>query len=378
MKRVFFILILLIGLVFPGRSFAAEILNNSEIFIGVEKEYSENLYIGAVRTIVEGDILEDLVIIGGEVKVTGKVYGDVLLLGGKIDFSGSTVGDLRIVGGEVSVAGVVEGDVLVIGGEVKILPSAVVNKEIFAVGGNVIIENNTSAELRVLAGKVFIDGEFSGVSDITTQNLQISPVSKISGMFSYYAPHRINENNGVIVSGQLKFNEINTIRDSGLIKKVLLSFISFWFLLRFITTLILSFILVYMFKVFSQEVSNLAQTSFWKSFLAGLLVIFVSPILVLISFVSLVAMPIGFLFLIAMIFISIISPAISGIFIGNYLKKHFKKDNEIEIDFQGSTIGVFVLTILQFVPYVGGWALLVFAIVSIGAVSRHIRAVIVK
>ncbi len=381
MKRLIPIFSIFVGFlwaILPNLSFAAEILNRSEVFIGVEKEYSENLYIGAVKSIVEGNLSEDLVIFGGEVKVTGNITGDVFLLGGKIDFSGKTFGDLRIVGGNVSISGEVVGDVLVLGGEVNILPGAVINKEIFAVGGSIIIENNSSAEIKMIGGKVFINGELSGASEITTQNLQISSNAKISGTFSYYAPNKINESVATAISGQMKFNEIDAIRDSGFIKKILLSFISFWYLLRFITTLILAFILVYVFKVFSQEVVDLARNSFWKSFLTGFLVIFFAPLLIVVSFISLVALPIGFLFMIAMTFITVISPAVSGIFVGNLLKKKFGDNQDVGVDFQGATFGVVALTGLQFVPVVGNWLIVLFTITSLGAICRYIRFKIIR
>ncbi|HRY31038.1 MAG TPA: hypothetical protein P5328_01465 [Candidatus Paceibacterota bacterium] len=378
MKRFFLLIFLLIPLVAPRLSFSAEILNNSEVLIGIEREYSENLYIGAVKTLVEGDILEDLVVAGGEVKITGNISGDTFLLGGRIDFSGQVSGDLRIIGGDVLISGQIAGDVLVLGGEVKILSTAVIEKEILVIGGKVALENNTPAELKVIAGKVSINGELSGATEVTTQNLHFGKDSKIFGQFSYYAPQRFSQEEGATFLSETMFNEINTIRESSFLKRVLLKFVSFWYLLRFLTNLILAFLLIYMFKVFSQEVADLMERSFWKSIGVGLLALFLSPIIVIVALISLVALPIGFLFGLFMIFVMIIAPVLSGIFIGNFLKRRFKKDNALAVDFKGSAVGVIILTGLQFVPWIGGWVILLLFIASVGAILRQIRISVIE
>lgn len=377
MKRLYILFLFIFTLFVPALTSAAEILNQAEVLIDSQKVYSENLYIGAGRTVVEGQVLADLVIIGGEVTVNADVSGDIFLFGGQVDFRGTVAGDLRVIGGNIKVSGSVGGDLLVIGGEVIVEEGAIINQEIFAVGGKIRVNNDFANEIKVIAAEVDLNANLSGSTEITTQNLEIGSDANITGQFSYYTPQRINEESSKRISGVIRFNEIETIQDTSFVKKIIVSFISFWFLLRFITTLIIAFVLVYMFKVFSQEVANLAERSFWKSLLAGIIVLFVAPIAIIISFVSLVALPIGFLFAIALAFILIISPAMSGIFVGNWLRNYVNKTNK-DVDFHSAAMGVVLLTLLQFVPAIGGLLLVILAIVSLGAISRYIRILIIK
>ncbi|HMO78911.1 MAG TPA: hypothetical protein PJ997_02410 [Candidatus Paceibacterota bacterium] len=377
---VFFAINILLLCVFllPKAVYSAEILKDLEINLSKEKVYEKNLYVGAGKSFIESIMKEDLVVFSGESVIVGDVLGDLFLMGGKIDFSGNVLGDLRIFGGDVKISGKVGGDVLIVGGSVEILETAEVKREIFVIGGKTIIKNNVSDKLKIISGRVNLNGKISSLAEITTQNLRIGNGADISGDLFYYAPQKFIKDSDANISGKISFNEINSIREMGIVKKAILSFMSFWFLLRFITTLILAFILIYIFKPFSQNVIDLISNSFWKNVLASILILFIGPFIISLLIMSLVGLPIGFLILMTLIFIFIISPAISGIFLGYWLKKYFNKNTTKEVDFQGASIGVIILTLLQFLPVAGGIIRFILFMVSIGAISRQIRLAILK
>jgi hypothetical protein len=79
--------------------------------------------------------------------------------------------------------------------------------------------------------------------------------------------------------------------------------------------------------------------------------------------------------MIGFLFILIISGAISGIVLGALIKKVFKKGKDgdgFEISFQTATLGVILLAIVQFVPYIGELSRFVFYVVSVGAVAHSV------
>ena len=378
MKQTLIFILTAVILLIPGSLFAAEILSDTEITVSDDQTYEENLYVGAGKTVIDGNTTEDLVVLGGEITANGSVEGDVFLVGGFVNFKGEVMGDLRVLGGKVIIEGLVHGDVVIVGGEVVIGENARIENEIVTVGGTVTINGPLKTELKVVAGTTKLNGSLSGTTEIMTQGLVIGDTADIEGNFSYYAPQSFIKEEGAVVSGTISFNEINSIRDTSFIKKIIVSFLSFWFLLRFITTLILAFILIYVFRVFSQGVTDLSMKSFWKSLLAGILIIIFAPLIILILFVSLVALPIGFLLIIALMFIAIIIPAIAGILIGTWSKQYLSKNSNSEIDLKGATIGVIILTILQFVPYIGNFIRAIIYIVILGAIIRQIRVAIIK
>lgn len=377
MKNLLLLLLFLVALT-PIEADSAEIITDADVNLGVESTYYENLYVGAGRSDISSVVNSDLTVVSGESIVSGKVTGDVFVAGGNVDFVGEADGDLRIIGGTVNVSGTIAGDLLVIGGEVNVSETATLLSDILLVGGKINFEGDSPHRLKVVAGKVYINGSLAGQSEVTTQSLDVGSDSIIDGNFSYYSPRKISETSGAEILGTVNYNQINTLQNTGIVKKTIVNLLNFWLLLKFITTLIIGFILVYVFRVFSVQVNNIVVTSFWKSLLAGLLTIIVLPIIVALFFISLVAMPVGFLLLITFISSIIIAPAVVGIFLGSWARKVFGKKEEYLVDFHSVTIGIILFTLLQFVPVIGGFLRFVLILVALGAMIRYIRKIIIR
>jgi cytoskeletal protein CcmA (bactofilin family) len=362
----------------PVSTRAAEIITETSVLLDQNNVYYENLYIGAGSTNISSEVNSDLTIVGGEVKVSSKVTGDIFVAGGNVDFSGQVEGDLRIIGGEVNITGDIIGDVLIVGGNVFVSDEATLLNDVLLIGGEINFESDSSKRLKVVSGKVLINGNVDGESEITTQSLQIGPDAKINGIFSYYSPQKFSENSGAEILGTINYNKINTIQDTGIIKQAVVNFLNFWLLLRFITTLIIAFILVYVFRIFSVGVNGIVTKSFFKSLFAGFLSVILLPIATLIFIISLVGMPIGFLLLTVFISAMIITPAVSGIFLGGWLRKILGKSDEYLVDFHSATVGVILFTILQFIPVIGEFLRFMLAMVALGAMVRYSYRVIIK
>lgn len=368
-----------------GQIFAAEIITNSEVYLDVNNTYSENLYIGSGRAEIGSQIDADLTVLGGENFVKSIVGSDIFIGGGTTEFSGEVLGDLRIISGEVIVSGTVHGDLLIIGGDVQITDQAKILGDVLIIGADVKLFGDIIVKTKIVSASTFIDGYVSGVTEITTQNLTIGPRAVIDGEFFYFSPKKLDEKENSEIIGNVTFNKTNSIQDTSIIKKALVSFLSFWFLLRFITTLLIAFILVYIFKVFATETTKFALKSFWKSLFAGILTIVLLPISIVILFVSLVGMPIALIGILGLFLFLIISPAIAGIYFGawirefiNHIRYEKKSEWEYQTDFHTATFGVIVMTILQFIPVVGGLIRSIISIVALGAVVRFIYKAIIK
>ena len=62
----------------------------------------------------------------------------------------------------------------------------------------------------------------------------------------------------------------------------------------------------------------------------------------------------------------------AGIILGTLIHRLIKKADHTEINFQNTTIGVIILTVLQFVPVLGEITRLVFLVVAIGAIVNYL------
>jgi cytoskeletal protein CcmA (bactofilin family) len=377
LSKKFSIITVILLAVFPVISHSAEVNFATDVSFRTEN-VTENYYVAGGNIDLEANFEKDLFVLGGTININGAVAGDVIVLGGQVNVNNEIAGDLRVVGGNVNISGKVSGDLVIVGGEVFLNDSATIEGESIIIAVSVFQNATISGESNILAGSVVLNDDISGQTQITTQSITFDSSARIIGDLNYYAPKKATENPGSEVSGNINFNEIKTIGEMGIVKSTVLNLLSFWLILRFVTTLILAFILIQVFKVFTQGTADIAMNSFVKSFFFGVLSLILVPAIVVVLFISLIGLPIGFLLMIFYIFVLILSGAISGIVVGNLVHELFGKSDR-KVSFQKATVGIILLTTLQFVDILGEATILIFGFVSIGATLRFIyRSVIHK
>ena len=72
------------------------------------------------------------------------------------------------------------------------------------------------------------------------------------------------------------------------------------------------------------------------------------------------------------IFALIITTSVASIAVGALIKRAFSKEDVLEVSFSTASIGVVILTLLQFVPFVGEVTRFVFFMAAFGAIWKYI------
>ncbi len=359
--------------IFPQTIQAKEVIFGTDLNFR-DETLDTNYYISGGNIRINSNFNQDLIIAGTQINLEGVVEKDTTILGGEVFVNNYTKGDLRVIGGLINFNGTVEGDLIIIGGTVKLLKDANILGETLIIGGRIRQDATLLNKTGIIATSVTMNNEVKGNSEITTQNMIFDSGAKILGNLYYYAPIKAQEKPGAELSGNIYFNQISTLRETGVIKRLVINVISFWIILKFITTLILAFILVQMFKVFAQGVSNFGTRSFIKSFAVGLLSLIAVPMIFGILAISLIGLPIGLLMILIYIIIWSLSAAVSGILLGNIISHILDKNPEMKVTFSNSVLGIIMLTIVQFLPFIGDLTLITFTFISIGAMIRYISS----
>lgn len=352
----------------PNISSAATIRTDKTAKIDQGENIDGNIYLVGTQPKSLGNVSGDLVIVGNNVEIKGNTTGDILPIGSEVYIEGNTKGDVRVLGGDVRIKGIVEGDLIVIAGNVILEKESQIKGDTVLIAGKVDINNSIEKHLRVVSGSVNILGEIKNTANITSEKINILSGSKILGSLIYFSPRQAIVADDANVSGTINFNEIESIQENGLIQHAVVSFLNFWMLFRFVTTLLLTFILVYVFKIFSQKTALRSIGSFWKSFLIGLVSMIFVPAIIIICLISLILFPVAILLGMVYVGIFIISTSIAGIALGALLKKTFSKNKVMEVSFHTAAIGVTILTLLQFVPVVGDFTRFIFTISAFGSI----------
>ncbi len=374
--------ILFLGLILAGflsiNPFQANQAEARGLFFSTDLNFEgettdRNYYFSGLNLNIRSDFKKDLILAGLNIHVEGTVNEDVLVLGGEIFLNNYIQGDLRVLGGTVDIASTIEGDLIVIGGRVNLLEQADIRGETLIMGGTFSQNSALINDANIIAASVNLNSEIAGRTEITTQNIVFDSRAIISGVLFYYAPTRGIERLGFENLGRINFNQISTIRETGFVKSLIINITSFWLIVKFVTTLVLAFFLIFVFKLFVQGVSNIATHSPIKSFSIGLLSLIVVPFVLTILAVSLIGLPIGLLLMLVYIIIWSLSAAVSGIVVGTMGSYVLEKNPEKKVTFSNAVLGIILLTVVQFVPYFGDLTLLILNFIAVGAIIRYIN-----
>ncbi len=95
---------------------------------------------GSDAFVAEGEVVDDLVTMGGNARIEGAVRGDVVTMGGDVEVAeGAVRGDVLTMGGDLVVSGegTVGGEALTMGGDVEVAEGAEILGGASALGGGV-------------------------------------------------------------------------------------------------------------------------------------------------------------------------------------------------------------------------------------------------
>lgn len=377
MKKTILTLIVSI-LTLPVFVFGATTRTQSEINITNSEKFQENSYFFATKNNISGEYFGDLFVAGVENNFNGKVNNDLFVVGGKNNISGEIVGDLRVIAGEVVVNGKINGDLVIAGGNVTLLDGAEIKGDLILIGGKIYQNALLTNKSKIIGASVFLNNQINSPIEITAQKITAQSKTKINSPLTYYSPNQIIKDGGSEINNVVTYNQITNFKDTSLVKRTLINVLNFWILLKFITTLIISLILIYVFRFFTQKTVDLALNKFWKNCLYGLIFSLLAPLFLIILILSLIGLPIGFLAVMIYFVLIAVSVSIASIMIGVLIKKFVFKNEDSRVDFKVASIGLIVMTLISFVPVVGDLTKLVFDFVALGSVIVYLKTLIIN
>lgn len=371
-KITLFLFFLLTFFVYSANSsLAFDLKSSTEINISNNDSLEENLYLFGANITFDSDFKKDLFLVGANNFVKGSFFEDLQLIGLKNYFSGESFGDTRLIGGETIIKGNTNKDLVIVSTRAIIEDGSILNGQTLIVAGEVYLNGEVLDNIKIIAGKVYVNSSILGDVEITAQDVYINNKSDIKGDFVYFSPKRAQIDSGAKIKNELVYNQIESIEENEFVKKTVLSFVNFWSVIKFLATLFTAFILVFVFKMFSQRTSDLAFKKFWKSILIGILSVLLIPIFILILAASLFGLPLAGILFSSYVILFILTAPVSGIILGYYLQKIYKKDKKVEVEFGPTAIGIVLLTFLYFIPWVGNIIKTIFFVLSFGAMVLY-------
>jgi len=165
---------------------AAETTSSEIVIIRPGNVIQDDLYAGALRVIIEGEIHGDLVVIAAEeLIVEGTVTGSVTAIAPTVRVDGTVDGSLRVVGTDVRVGGEVGGDLVVAGLDVELAASSRIGGEVLAWVADFDAKGDIRGDVGGSQRALRLSGSVGGEVDVSVGTFVVSGPLSVGGDLAY-------------------------------------------------------------------------------------------------------------------------------------------------------------------------------------------------
>lgn len=334
--------------------------------VAEDEVIKDDLYVFGDQVEVEGVIEGDLIVAGGIVDVSGEIEGDVYISGGQITVNGVVGKSLFIAGGTMQFNGTVERNVYAAGGQITFGQETVIGEDLLVAGGMLSLDGTVGDDLRVSGGQIDVDAVILDDAFISGEEIDIDE-DNVSGDLRF----GMDEEDVKEMVDDVKDDVKPVEKRVGRFARGTVWFRIFSSLVFSIGMYLVGVLFIYLAPVKTVSIVNKVSSS-WKdllfSFLLGLGIVFLGPLLVALVAASVVGLPLSLLMIIFWMFALVFSSLFVDMALGRtLLQLTGTQDKKLYLSlFVGRVIHMF----LRFIPCFGLMYLLLTTSTAVGAMIR--------
>lgn len=341
-----------------------------------------DIYLGGSGTSGRLDAERDVIAAGNSLTLGGEVAQDIQAAGFSVDVEATAAGDLFVAGATVTVRANVGEDLSAAGFTVRTSPSAVISGNARLAGGTVTIEGPVRGALTVAAGEVILNAPISGDAWITAQSISFGADAAVAGEFRYATPDEISIPERVVAPERVVFERLDRSEmlraaretweqaEYPVLPTAMSLFAGFVVTLAFFILLGATFLAFAPRQVQRLRVATLAQPG--MTLLIGVIGLSILFGLVPISAMTIVGIP-----LVPIVLLCILAAWLLGYVFGAYvLAMRFwqsfgsKEEPTMGIRLAVLAAGIVIVTLLNFIPFLGWIVNFTLVLLGIGAMTR--------
>jgi hypothetical protein len=148
-----------------------------EVIVPAEETVPGNLYVTGGTIEVLGDVEGDLVATGGQIRVSGNIGGNALIAAGDIAIDGDVGGNTRVAGGQVVVTGQTAEDLAVAAGRLRVAQTARVGADLLFSSGQARLDGAVDGNVLGITGDYIETGTVAGTTDVTVRAPEEPPTA---------------------------------------------------------------------------------------------------------------------------------------------------------------------------------------------------------
>lgn len=343
----------------PTLALATNSLNNQKFaLVKSDQTIDGNYFALAEQVEVAGTVNGDVIAAGGLVTISGSVAGDVIVAGGLVRIFGPVQGDIRVVAGEVRVDSIVGRNATIFAGTVELSKDAAIGEGLLIFAGTFDQRGTIAKNVRGAVGAANLNGKIGKdvwLKIVEPEQFIIHENAWIGGDLNYNSPTMAKILSGATLFGELNYQPF---------LKASTDWTSFFFtkFIWLISLILLGLIALWLIPKRVEKGIELLSDSFWQPLGWGLLLLFVTPVVILILAITIIGLPLA-LVLLALYLLSILAAIIIvSTCLGEWLLKKLMRRHLRGVSLRWSMIlGLLLFVILCSLPFIG-WLLKVLLI----------------
>ena len=340
---------------------AADLRGGDTITVASGEVVDDDLYIAGSTIVIDGTVNGDLWAFGNTITVNGTVNGSMVAIGQTINVNGNVGHALRLAGETINISGNVSGDLIVFGGEANIASKAKVGGDMLFGAGNVRLDGPVEKDVKGSASEVIVANAVGGDVDLTVENLTVTSGANVQGNLTYTSENEADIQSGAKVGGITTHNVPEVKKPapfSGIGGK----------LIGFLMALVTGLIIILIVPGRSASAADSIRNRPWASLGWGAVVLFSTPIAAILVCFTVIGIPAGLIALVLYAIAIYISQVFVGLFIGRLIIGRFRGMESKAIMVGALALGLVILSLLMWIPYLGFWIGLAVALFGLGAV----------
>ncbi len=349
------LLIVLLALSLPG--FALERRHSDFITVTANETVDDTLLATGNIVLVEGVVNGDLLAFGRSVEVRGTVKGDLVSFARSTVVSGTVEGNIYDFSNSLDLGGQLAHNIYGLMQSLRVNDRGHVGGGVVAGAGDVNLEGEVHRSVTVYAGNADVSGSIGRELTMAGDNLTLTNTARIGGNLSA----RVRELKNVHIADGATIVGTRDIqvraRQNRLARPKFYFFQAVWLA----AAMLVGWLCLVLFPGFFQA-STQAVGSGWRSLGLGFAVLAGVPLAIILIAITLVGLPASIMLLEIYLAAIYLAKIWVGAFLGRIL---LKPATATKSDWLlGLLVGLLILTIVEFIPYLGG--LVHFGVVCLG------------
>jgi cytoskeletal protein CcmA (bactofilin family) len=340
---------------------AADLRSGDTITVAAGEVVDDDLYMAGSNITIDGTVNGDLWAFGSTITVNGTVNGSMVAIGQTINVNGNVGHALRLAGETINISGNVSGDLIVFASDVNISSKAEIGGDFLFGAGNVRMDGLIGRNVKGGGNEVAIANGVGGDVELTVENLTLAPTADIQGNLTYTGENEADIQSGAKVGGKTTHNMPEVKKPapfSGIGGKVL----------AFLMALVTGLIIILIVPGRSASAADSIRNRPWASLGWGAVVLFATPIAAILVCCTVIGIPVGLIALVLYAIAIYISQVFVSLFIGRLIIRRVRGMESRAIMVGALALGLVILSLLMWIPYLGFWIGLAVALFGLGAV----------